>query len=124
MFQFILASEFSMAGIGRFVDTMVVCDHIFHSNHRLRVSSGIKVLVFRRDVMCRETELFLGISSLCGVTVSCFCEHILQFKSSTFCCGWVFSYVLAGRSCCRRLVCTLYTMSGMFLHFVVTCTHP
>ena len=66
--------------------------------------------------MYRDWAIFEN-ALIIWVTVSCFCEHILQFKSSTCCCSLVFSYVFVGRSCYRRLVFTLYTMSGMFLHF-------
>ena len=77
-----------------FVDTKVACDLFLHWNHRLRVGS------YRWA--CTH---YMGDSLL------------LLWAHSTCCCSLVFSFVVVGRSCCRRLVFTLYTMSGMFLHF-------
>ena len=47
--------------------------------------------------MYRDRAVF-GHALIIWVTVSCFCEHILQFKSSTCCCSLAFSYVLVARS--------------------------
>ena len=96
-----------------FVDTKFVCGRFLHWNHRLTVGSCRKVSAFYHDV----TWAVFGHALIRWVTVSSFCEYILLFKSLTCCCSLAFLYVLVGRSCCRRLVFTLYTMSGMFLHF-------